>query len=107
MFLCLCALYFCCGSASAQPKLLKLGQARLASADWQPSLNSAVGPLKNPHNDIALIGAALEKLGFKTALVKDADHRAIDVAIKRHIQNVHREGPGTISFGPTPSISIP
>lgn len=57
-----------------------------------------VGPHKNPHIDIALIGAALEKLGFKTSLVQDADYRAIDVAIKRHIQSVRREGAGTISF---------
>lgn len=91
--LCLCALLFCCGSASAQPT-----QARLALLIGNQAYNSAVGPLKNPHNDIVLIGAALEKLGFKTTLVKDADYRAIDVAIKRHIQNVRREGPGTISF---------
>jgi len=47
---------------------------------------------RNPHNDIALIGGALEKLGFKTSLVQDADYRAIDVAVKRHIQSVRREG---------------
>ena len=93
--LCLGALLFCCGSAAAQPAQ---PQARLALLIGNEAYNAAVGPLKNPHNDIALIGAALEKLGFKTTLLKDADYRAIDVAIKRHIQNVRREGPGTISF---------
>src|SRR5262245_22751289 len=93
VILCLCALLFCCASSSAQPT-----EARLALLIGNQAYNPAVGPLKNPHNDIALIGAALEKLGFKTTLIKDADYRAIDVAIKRHIQNVRREGPGTISF---------
>jgi hypothetical protein len=73
-------------------------QARLALLIGNQAYNAAVGPLKNPHNDIALIGGALEKLGFKTSLVQDADYRAIDVAIKRHIQSVRREGPGTMSF---------
>jgi tetratricopeptide (TPR) repeat protein len=82
----------CDGVSAQQP------QARLALLIGNQAYNAAVGPLKNPHNDIALIGGALEKLGFKTSLVQDADYRAIDVAIKRHIQSVRREGPGTISF---------
>src|SRR5215475_8872629 len=93
-FLCLGALLFCCGGASAQSST----QARLALLIGNQGYNANVGPLKNPHNDIALIGAALNKLGFKTTLVKDADYRTIDTAIKRHIQNVRREGEGTISF---------
>src|SRR5215510_8636701 len=93
--LCLSTLIFVlsCASVSAQQ-----AQARLALLIGNQAYNGAVGPLKNPHNDIALIGGALEKLGFKATLVQDADYRAIDVAIKRHIQNVRREGPGTISF---------
>jgi Caspase domain len=82
----------CDGVSAQQP------QARLALLIGDQPYNAVVGPLKNPHNDIALIGAALEKLGFKTSLVQDADYRAIDVAIKRHIQSVRREGAGTISF---------
>ena len=35
------------------------------------SYSEKVGPLKNPHNDIALVGAALEKVGFRgTAVVE-------------------------------------
>jgi hypothetical protein len=73
-------------------------QARIALLIGNQGYNAKVGPLKNPHNDIALIGAALEKLGFKITLVKDADYRSIDAAIKRHVQNVRREGQGAISF---------
>src|SRR5262245_15095643 len=60
--------------------------------------NAKVGPLKNPHIDIALIGAALKSLGFRVTEVRDGDYRSIDVAIKRHVQSVRREGQGTISF---------
>jgi hypothetical protein len=57
-----------------------------------------VGPLKNPHNDIAVVGAALEKLGFKVTRIKDAGYKVIDTALKRHIQQVRRAGKDTISF---------
>jgi len=60
--------------------------------------NEKVGPLKNPHNDIALVGAALEKVGFKVTRIKDAGYRAIDTALKRHIQQVRRAGKDTMSF---------
>jgi uncharacterized caspase-like protein len=73
-------------------------QGRFALLIGNQSYNAKVGPLKNPHNDIVLIGAALERLGFKIMLVKDADYKAIDTAIKRHIQTVRREGEGAVSF---------
>jgi hypothetical protein len=57
-----------------------------------------VGPLKNPHNDIALVGTALEKLGFKVTRIEDAGYKAIDTALKRHIQQVRRAGKDTISL---------
>jgi Caspase domain len=73
-------------------------QGRFALLIGNQAYNARVGPLKNPHNDVALIGAALKSLGFKVAEVKDADYRTIDTAINRHVQNVRREGPGSISF---------
>ena len=57
-----------------------------------------VGPLTNPHNDIALVGAALERLGFKITIIKDAGYKAIETAVKTHIQNVRRAGRDTISI---------
>src|SRR5262245_38643411 len=73
-------------------------QSRIALLIGNQGYNAKVGPLKNPHNDIELIGGTLERLGFKTTLVKDADYRSIDAAIKRHVQSVRREGQGAISF---------
>lgn len=75
-----------------------LAESRFALLIGNQSYNEKVGPLKNTHNDIALVGAALEKLGFKTTLVKDAGYKTIDTAIKRHIQSVRREGKGTIGL---------
>ena len=74
------------------------GETRIALLIGNQGYSGNVGPLKNPHNDIALVGAALDKLGFKTTLIKDAGYKAIDTALKLHIQNVRKSGKDTISF---------
>jgi len=44
------------------------------ASDGQPGAQRhKVGPLRSPHNDIAVIGTVLEELGFRTILVKDPD----------------------------------
>src|SRR5262245_15594135 len=73
-------------------------EKRIALLIGNQGYNTRVGPLNNPHNDIALIGAALRSLSFKVTEVKDADYRAVDTAIKRHTQTTRREGQGAISF---------
>jgi len=75
-----------------------LAESRIALLIGNQAYNEKVGPLKNPHNDIAVIGTALEKLGFNVTRIKDAGYRAIDTALKRHIQQVRRAGKDTISF---------
>jgi hypothetical protein len=71
---------------------------RIALLIGNQAYNEKVGPLKNPHNDIAVVGTALEKLGFNVTRIKDAGYKAIDTALKRHIQEVRRAGQDTISF---------
>jgi hypothetical protein len=71
---------------------------RIALLIGNQNYNSSVGPLANPHNDIALVGTALEKLGFRTTLIKDVGYKAIETALRLHIQNVRRAGKNTISF---------
>jgi uncharacterized caspase-like protein len=73
-------------------------ESRIAPLIGNQAYSERVGPLKNPHKDIALVGAALEKLGFNVTRIKDAGYRAIDAALKRHIQQVRRTGKDTISF---------
>jgi len=75
-----------------------LAESRIALLIGNQAYNEKVGPLKNPHNDIAVIGTALEKLGFNVTRIKDAGYKAIDTALKRHIQQVRRAGKDTISF---------
>src|SRR6516164_9884799 len=81
--------------------LLPLGahaEGRLALLIGNQAYTEKIGPLKNPLNDIALVGAALEKLGFKVTRIKDAGYKAIDTALKRHIQQVRRAGKDSISL---------
>jgi uncharacterized caspase-like protein len=73
-------------------------EARIALLIGNQAYNPKVGPLKNPHDDIALVGAALQSLGFTVTEVTDADYRSMDAAIKRHAATVRREGQGTISL---------
>jgi hypothetical protein len=73
-------------------------EQRLALLIGNQGYSAKIGSLKNPHADIGLIGAALRSLPFKVTELKDANYKAIDTAIKRHIRAVRREGEGTISF---------
>jgi uncharacterized caspase-like protein len=57
-----------------------------------------VGPLKNPRNDVALVGEALRNLGFNVTILQDADYRSMDTAIKRYVSQVRSAGKGAISF---------
>jgi formylglycine-generating enzyme required for sulfatase activity len=72
--------------------------ARLALLIGNSGYAQKVGPLKNPRNDVAIVGAALNKLGFKVTIVNDADYRAMDTAIKRYVADVRSAGRGAISF---------
>ena len=75
-----------------------LAETRIALLIGNQAYNPKVGPLRNPHDDIALVGAALKSLGFSVTEVMDADYRTMDAAIKRHAATVRREGQGTISL---------
>jgi hypothetical protein len=72
--------------------------ARIALLVGNQAYNPKVGPLKNPHEDVTLVGAALRSLGFTVTEIMDADYRSMDAAIKRHAAAVRRDGPGTISL---------
>jgi uncharacterized caspase-like protein len=50
-------------------------EARFALLIGNQAYNPKVGPLKNPHDDMALVGAALRSLGFAVTEVTDAAGR--------------------------------
>src|SRR5262245_9881578 len=74
------------------------GEGRFALLIGNQSYNDKVGPLRNPHNDIALVNAALEKLGFNVTLIKDADYKRVETALRTHIQQVRRAGKDAVSL---------
>lgn len=71
---------------------------RFALLIGNQSYTEAVGPLKNPHNDVRLVGDALRELNFTVTEIRDADYRRMDTAIKRYVMRVRRAGPNAISF---------
>lgn len=75
--------------AAAERYALVIGNARY---------DDSVGPLKNPHNDVALIATSLRSIGFDVRLVKDATYRSLDVEIRRHAMKLARAGEGAIGF---------
>ena len=60
--------------------------------------STKVGRLKNPHNDVSLIEASLKQLGFKVTVLKDANYKAMDSALKRYVTEVRRAGRNTLSL---------
>jgi hypothetical protein len=73
-------------------------EGRFALLIGNQNYNGNVGPLKNPHNDIALVGNALERLGFKLTIIRGAGYRALDTVLRVHIQTVRRAGRNTITI---------
>jgi hypothetical protein len=67
--------------------------ARLALVIGNQGYSAKVGPLKNPHNDVNLIEASLKQLGFKVTVLKDANYKAMDSALKRYVTEVRQALP--------------
>ena len=70
---------------------------RLALLIGNKAYSDKVGALKNPHNDINIVGAALEQLRFKVTKVRDADFVTLQKSIRSHIARVQESGADTIS----------
>jgi formylglycine-generating enzyme required for sulfatase activity len=72
--------------------------ARFALLIGNKGYTQKVGPLKNPHHDVELVGASLTKLGFKATILRDATYKQMDTALKRYVTDVRRGGAGALSF---------
>jgi hypothetical protein len=72
-------------------------EARIALLVGNQGYSDKVGVLKNPHNDVRLLEAALKRLGFKVSVLMDAGYRDMDSAIKENVGTVRKAGPRTIS----------
>ncbi len=74
-------------------------EKRIALLIGNQAYDTSVGALKNPHNDIALVGDALKRQGFELLpLVKDARRAAILTAVRDLVRRLNTEGAGAIGF---------
>src|SRR5262245_60074350 len=67
----------------------------IGNKNYQP----AVGALKNPHNDIEVISAALDAIGFKDRIThKDLRRGQLLVAVSQYAARLAAAGPRAIGF---------
>lgn len=71
---------------------------RLALLIGNGAYDEKIGRLTNPINDIELLAAALEKLGFKVTKVPNANSSTMHRAVREHANKVRTAGSGTINF---------
>jgi len=74
-------------------------QQRFALLIGNQAYADAVGPLKNPHNDIARVGRALSEVGF-TLLdpIKDATRDDMLFGVHKLAARLRSAGPGSVGF---------
>jgi uncharacterized caspase-like protein len=72
---------------------------RFALLIGNQSYNDAVGPLRNPHNDIAVVGKALTEVGFELLPPrKDATRDQMLFAVYELADRMRKAGPTAIGF---------
>jgi len=84
--------------AALLPSLAR-AEARIALLIGNQGYATDVGPLKNPLNDIRLVGAALAKVGFEVmAPVQDANRGSILYAAHDFAGRLQAAGPEAVGF---------
>ena len=73
-------------------------QGRLALLIGNQAYNAKVGPLKNSHGDVDVVGRALEAIGFRITVVKDATRRDVLSEVRAFVERLAQEGPEAIGF---------
>src|SRR5262245_11852520 len=75
-----------------------LAKARIALLVGNQHYAPAVGALKNPHNDVERVGAALREIGFDVNIVKEAGFAQFNRALNVYIRRLNAAGPNAIGF---------
>ena len=74
-------------------------EARFALLIGNQAYADGVGPLRNPHNDIALVGRALEQVGFSLLTPRrDASRDEMLFGVFELAGKLKKAGPGAIGF---------
>jgi uncharacterized caspase-like protein len=84
-------LALCIHSASAEERLALV----IGNQDYKPLVGAK---LKNPYNDIKLVGEALQQIGFETVFAKDQSRAQILGLVDKFATELSRRGPGAIGF---------
>ena len=75
-----------------------LANERLALLIGNKNYAKEIGELRNPHNDIEVVGNALRGLNFKVTMLRDATFEQLHKAVRAHIAKVRAADEGAISF---------
>ena len=54
--------------------------------------------LQNPHNDVAVVGAALKQVGFDVRIVRDAGFGRLQKEVNRYTKRLRRAGKDAVGF---------
>jgi D-alanyl-D-alanine carboxypeptidase len=73
-------------------------QERIALLIGNQGYTDKVGPLKNPHHDIAIVGKALETDGFKVTTFRDAGRRQVFSAVQAFAAELAKAGANAVGF---------
>jgi uncharacterized caspase-like protein len=74
-------------------------EARIALLIGNQAYDPSVGILKNPHNDIAVVGQALPNQGFELLLpIKDARRSVMLSGVRDLVRRLNAAGAGAIGF---------
>jgi uncharacterized caspase-like protein len=74
-------------------------EKRIALLIGNKDYAQAVGPLKNPHKDVAVVAKALAKIGFAVMPeVKDATREQLLIAVHEFADNLKAAGPEAVGF---------
>jgi len=82
------------GSLSARAQ----DPARLALLIGNQGCSEKVGPLKNPHHDIAIVGKAFEADGFKVTAIRDAGRWQVLSAVQAFAAELAKGGSNAVGF---------
>jgi hypothetical protein len=73
-------------------------EERFALLIGNQTYKDSVGPLVNPHNDVAVVGQSLKQLGFQVTTIKDAGFFELIKSISRHVSQLKETGAQAVSF---------
>jgi uncharacterized caspase-like protein len=85
---------------SSAPPILQppIAEPRIALLIGNQAYSPEIGPLRNPHNDVALLERALKSIGFEVTTVRDAGYANMSQAINAHARRLRSAGPNAIGF---------